>query len=214
MTQRTTTTQANARPGLRQRKKDETRARLLSVSGKLFAKQGYDATTLEQIADGAGISVPTLLVYFESKERLALAPEYDTLIALREMLAAPDRSAETLALWRDFVEVRANTVGANPKQYLSRVRFYDSSPGLARAMLSVTEQQEAALATALGVDFGTDPATDLPTQLLAMMLSFGIHSVVRHWAADGGRGDLPARALAVVDFAMHSFPKPGSTFAR
>lgn len=213
MTQRTTP-QVVARPGLRQRKKDETRARLLSVSRKLFTKQGYEATTLEQIADGAGISVPTLLVYFESKERLALAPEYDTLVALQELLGDPQRSARTLDLWREFVEVRAKAVDANPKEYLSRVRFYDSSPSLARAMLSVTEQQEAALVTALADDFGTDPATDVPTQLLAMMLSFGIHSVVRHWAADRDRGDLSGRAMAVVDFARDSFPKPSSTIAR
>jgi AcrR family transcriptional regulator len=208
------TSEAAGRPGLRQRKKDETRARLLSVSSRLFAKQGYDATTLEQIADGAGISVPTLLVYFESKERLALAPEYDTLVALRELLSDPDRSTGTLAVWRDFVEVRARTVSAEPERYLARLRYYDSTPGLARAMLSITEQQEAALLAGLATDFGTDPATDVPTQLLATMLSFGIHAVVRHWAADLGRADLASRVLATVDFAIHSFPKPGSTFAK
>jgi AcrR family transcriptional regulator len=210
MTARTTA----SKPGLRQRKKDETRARLLTVSRRLFTKQGYEATTLEQIADGAGISVPTLLVYFESKERLALAPEYDTLSALQELLGDAERSGGTLELWRDFVEVRAKSVGDDPKAYLARIRFYNSHPALARAMLSITEQQEAALAAALAVDFGTDAATDLPTQLLATVLAYGMNTVVRNWARDGGPSDLAARALAVVDFALHSFPKPGSALAR
>ena len=60
---------------LRQLKKDRTRRTLVEVSRKLFQKHGYDATTLEQIAAAAEVSVPTLLTYFESKERLALADE-------------------------------------------------------------------------------------------------------------------------------------------
>src|SRR5215212_6811405 len=52
---------------LRERKKERTRATLTEVSAKLFSDQGYAATTLDQIAAAAEISVPTLLVYFESK---------------------------------------------------------------------------------------------------------------------------------------------------
>lgn len=65
--------------GRRERKKRETRERVLKVSRELFTLQGFDATTVEAIAEEADISKPTLFNYFPSKLAIlqALVPEVD-----------------------------------------------------------------------------------------------------------------------------------------
>jgi AcrR family transcriptional regulator len=43
------------------------------VAARLFARQGYDATSVREIVEGAGVAKPTLYYYFQSKEGLARA---------------------------------------------------------------------------------------------------------------------------------------------
>jgi AcrR family transcriptional regulator len=61
--------------GLRERKKAETRRRLLTEALRLFIEQGYEATTLEEIAAAANVSARTLLRYFGSKADLVYADQ-------------------------------------------------------------------------------------------------------------------------------------------
>jgi len=68
-------------PDWRQRKKTATRDRIRASALRLFREQGYDATTVEQIAAAASVSHMTFFRYFPAKEDVALADSYDPLIA-------------------------------------------------------------------------------------------------------------------------------------
>jgi AcrR family transcriptional regulator len=68
-------------PDWRQRKKTATRDRIRASALRLFREQGYDATTVEQIAVAAGVSHVTFFRYFPAKEDVALSDSYDPLIA-------------------------------------------------------------------------------------------------------------------------------------
>jgi len=59
--------------GLRERKKQQTRDRLVAEAGRLFAEGGFRATTMEDIAGAAGVSVGTLYNYFGTKTIVLLA---------------------------------------------------------------------------------------------------------------------------------------------
>src|ERR1700719_1078020 len=66
----------NASPkkeGRRERKRLETLRRIAETGLKLFIAQGYEGTTLEAIAEAAGISRRTFFYYFKSKEEVLLA---------------------------------------------------------------------------------------------------------------------------------------------
>jgi AcrR family transcriptional regulator len=59
--------------GLRERKRHQTSERIIEKGLKLFVKHGFEATTLEAIAQAAGISRRTFFYYFKSKEGILLA---------------------------------------------------------------------------------------------------------------------------------------------
>ncbi len=58
--------------GLRERKRRETLQRITEVGIRLFVERGYEATTLDDIAEAAGISRRTFFYYFKSKDEILL----------------------------------------------------------------------------------------------------------------------------------------------
>lgn len=62
--------QAVRKDGARERKRRETFARIAETGLNLFAEQGYDATTLEAIAEASGISPRTFFYYFKTKDEV------------------------------------------------------------------------------------------------------------------------------------------------
>jgi AcrR family transcriptional regulator len=71
---------SQAKPDWRQEKKISTRRRIRAHALRLFREQGYDATTVEQIAAAAGVSHVTFFRYFPTKEDVVLSDDYDPLI--------------------------------------------------------------------------------------------------------------------------------------
>lgn len=63
----------NAAPGLRERKKQRTRATLISAAVQLCLDQGYEQTTVDQIAAAADVSPRTFSRYFATKDAVYMA---------------------------------------------------------------------------------------------------------------------------------------------
>jgi AcrR family transcriptional regulator len=81
--------ETGAAGGLRERKKAKTRAAIQHEALRLFREQGYEATTVEQIAEAAEISPSTFFRYFPAKEDLVLTDDYDPLI-IQAIRAQPE----------------------------------------------------------------------------------------------------------------------------
>ena len=66
---------------LRARQRTETRQRIQRVAIRLFSDRGYDATTVNEVADAARVSAMTVYRHFPTKEDLVLYDDFDQLAA-------------------------------------------------------------------------------------------------------------------------------------
>ncbi|MEU8643253.1 MULTISPECIES: TetR/AcrR family transcriptional regulator [unclassified Streptomyces] len=84
------------RPGLRERKKDETRRGLREAAGRLFAERGFAQTTVADIAAEANVSERTFFRYFENKEALLLPDGVELYARIEEAFLARPRDEAPL----------------------------------------------------------------------------------------------------------------------
>ncbi|MEU8507620.1 TetR/AcrR family transcriptional regulator [Streptomyces brevispora] len=82
-------------PGLRERKKIQTRRRLLFEATKLFTERGFEQVSVAEIAEAADVSKMTVFNYFDSKEDLVFAPMEEHIGDVAEVVRnrAPGESA-------------------------------------------------------------------------------------------------------------------------
>ncbi len=92
MTAMSKSAQAAQRPGLRERKKARTRAAIREHALALFREQGYDATTVDQIAEAAEVSPSTFFRYYPTKEDVVLQDDLDVLAISSFREQSPDLS--------------------------------------------------------------------------------------------------------------------------
>jgi AcrR family transcriptional regulator len=94
--------------GRREQRKRATRAALQAAADRLFAERGYDATTVRDIAQAAGVTERTFFRYFAVKEELALGAALGWLEQVREsILARPREEAAVVALHRVVLDLEA-----------------------------------------------------------------------------------------------------------
>lgn len=92
-----------ATTGLRERKKQQTREALARAGIELFVQRGYDATTLAEIAEAAGVSTRTIFAYFPSKEDILFASFQTMREALARALSERPGGKDALTTLREFI---------------------------------------------------------------------------------------------------------------
>src|SRR5215510_642501 len=92
-------------PSRREKHKSRTRQALREAALELFAAQGFDTTTTEEIAEKAGVSVRTFFRYFPTKELVLFFGRYDFVQTFIAGLVSQPRSNRDLdAMRAAFVE--------------------------------------------------------------------------------------------------------------
>jgi AcrR family transcriptional regulator len=183
--------------GLRERKKQQTRQAIHEAAMKLFAERGYDATTIADIAEAAGIAPRTFFSYFSAKEE-AVFQKFD--MAYEEFTRAlEDRPAGMTALQalREWIVRESHKYTPTAENLRLEVKLRAESPAVAACELRHTRMYEARLAEAVADDLG-EPADSLRPRLVAAAAMAALQvaadkaetalsddpGVVAQWAAD------------------------------
>lgn len=138
---------------LRERSKRRRRAAIQRAAMELFARRGYDATTVADIAAAAEVAPRTVSLYFPSKADLALSEVNAAAERLTESLRDVRDERSAMAAFSDWLD--SDQQADDPDLALLQARMLDANPGL-RALRTAQidtalESGTAAIAAALDV---------------------------------------------------------------
>jgi AcrR family transcriptional regulator len=166
--------------GLRERKKQQTRERIVAAAFDLFQTRGYEETTLHQIAERADVAQRTVSNYFPQK--------VDLLVAYRlDMLAVVERALEHARAQPAFERVRAALLAVarqnqrHPSGRLAQRLL--ARHGSYRALESIQDRFRSVLKDALS---GAELRRDVDLDLAVLALAAAHMAVIQRWAAEPG----------------------------
>lgn len=175
---------------------DDTRTRLVDAAVTLFTDDGYAATTIDQIAEHAGVSARTFFRHFGDKEEVLFADD-DALLPL--LLSTIREADETLALdaehlMQHALGVLADTMEPERRRLAGRQRIIDSDVALAGRELAKQARWQSAVAEALRDRGFADDDADVLAAIGFALFRRSLHD----WLADD-----EARTLrALIDDAL------------
>ncbi len=170
--------------GLREQKKARTRAAVQRAALDLIERQGYDATTCEQIAAAAQISPATFFRYFPTKEDVVLSDDYDPVIGELVRLRPPEEPPLTAI--REALGQALSAVEGDLTTVRQRTRLVLSVPALRARSHEQTESLRGYLAQAVAGRTGS-PVDAVAVQVTAAAAAAALAVGVETWAAHGGR---------------------------
>jgi AcrR family transcriptional regulator len=173
---------AAAAPGLRQRKRQQTRERLTRAAMALFLERGFEATTLDNIAAAADISRRSFFHYFASKEDVVFAWHEEITAALIEAVAARPAGESMLTAAENAISVMARQL--KPGEAVAMAQLKRDNPALQARDQVKYEKLERALADALGKRAGRG-SEQLEARLVAMIATGAMRIGGDLWAAEG-----------------------------
>jgi AcrR family transcriptional regulator len=169
----------------RERKKAQTRHKLQEHALRLFLENGYEATTVEQIAAAAGVSHMTFFRHFPTKEDVVLSDDYDPMI--ESLIRNRPRSEHPVVRVHAAVrEGLAEVYAANREALLIRTRLSLETPAVrARSWENQFATQEL-LERALD-----DGEPTFRTRVLASACLAALITALETWVREDGATELP-----------------------
>ena len=189
-------------PGLRERKKEQTRQLIADTARRLFAERGFEAVTVAEVARAAHVAEKTVFNYFPTKEELFYsrleAFEEELLDAVRER--APGESI--LAAVRGFLMGQGGVLAMRSpggdeeatEQLRTVTRVITESPALLARERQVFASYAKALAALIAEETGARPGAIEP-QVAANAL-LGAHRALIDYVRARALAGAPASQVA------------------
>jgi AcrR family transcriptional regulator len=157
--------------GLRERKKQQTRQDIAQAAIKLFTKRGFDAVTVAEVADAAGVSEKTVFNYFPVKEDLVFPDGAQRFTAMVDAIRNRPAGVSVVEPFRNAThELLDQVAGGDVEQIVWRPRLVMGSQTL-RDRLFIWFEQEAELLAPVIAEAAGDREDRLVSAVVARTLA-------------------------------------------
>jgi AcrR family transcriptional regulator len=177
------TTAVVTRKPLHTRKQDLVRGAIWDAAIDLFAATGFEQTTIEEIAQAAGVSTRTFFRYFASKNDLMGQGMVRYRAMLSEAIEHAPREASPLDVVRHTVQQVAIEAAAQPRTR-QIVQIANSSVAAREAQLSRRAEVEDAVADAYATRERRTTRDDMKPRLLTGLTLTILDVTFRTWSRD------------------------------
>jgi AcrR family transcriptional regulator len=184
---------------LRERKKLKTRESIQGEAMRLIQKQGYDKTTIEQIAAAVDVSPSTFFNYFPSKEDVVLYDAYDPIIG-KLLLERPADEPLSVSI-RHVLEEMGPLFERDRDIILARARLWIEEPSLRARLWEELERGQSFISELIAQRSGREP-DDFDIRVTVMVVIMAAMEAMREWVRHDGKGSFVAtvkHALDLVD---------------
>ena len=199
------------------RRSDDKRQRILQAAVKVFARKGYFAAKVSEIARRADVADGTIYLYFKNKEDI-LVSLFDTVMAEHIAKARRDVAAASGAPARlqAIAEHHLRVLGENRElAVVFQVELRQSTKFLERFTASWLQDYFALVGEV--IEQGQRERSlrsDLPRKLVAKALFGMLDEMVTSWILSGKDYDLQRLAAPVVDLLLRGAGASGMASAR
>lgn len=173
--------------GLRERKRRQTRQRIIDEGLRLFLANGFEATTLDAIAEAADISRRTFFYYFASKEDIVVAYQSGSMERLRDTIAGESPDRPPLDVVRNALLKLTSAYSA--EEMIPIDRLMASTESLRARKQAGYVAQEQALFAAL-CELWPQPKRRAGLRVVAMASIGAIRLALEAWREDGNKRPL------------------------
>jgi AcrR family transcriptional regulator len=146
-----------ATSGLRERKKQATRAALREAAVRLAAEHGAENVTVEAISEAAGVSPRTFFNYFDSRDDAFVTVDAESGARVRRAVLEAPAGVSPLEALRDALAAELAEIEQRHEVWSLHARVLSASPHLLARSLAAHLADERGLAEALAERTGSGP---------------------------------------------------------
>ncbi|GAA0447398.1 TetR family transcriptional regulator [Paractinoplanes deccanensis] len=195
----------------RDRKKQQTKAALMSAALRLADERGLDHVTVEEISEAADVSPRTFFNYFATKDDAIIGEQIADGPSVCDRLLAVPAEVPLIPAMLEALAPEIQQFQADREIWLLRMRVIKNNPSLLPLLVArggIAERESAgAIATRLGL-----PADDYFALLAATLTGTAVRAAMMRWADSEGHDDLPQlvrEAFGVLAEGLNTQRKKG-----
>lgn len=188
-------------PGRRERKKQQTRAALITAALRLVDQRGFDRVTVEEISEAADVSSRTFFNYFATKDEALIGDPITDGPDFEAALLAQPAGLTVVEAIRRALAPTIEDIEDHRELWRLRMRVVKANPSLLPALFARGAEVEAEFVAAIAARTGHPPDSTF-TQLTATLTGTAFRTAMIRWASGGQTG--PFAELVDEAFAFLS----------
>ncbi|MET9069093.1 TetR/AcrR family transcriptional regulator [Streptosporangium sandarakinum] len=149
----------------------DTRTRIQETALRLFTEQGYEATSLREIAEALGVTKAALYYHFKSKEEIVTSLVEDRIRTLEELIAWAGRQPRTEESRRELV--RRYSADLHRGKHREVMRFFERNQTSLKSHPVMQQMHERMFSL---FDFLIEPGDPPTARLKSAMALFALHA--------------------------------------